>query len=107
MLRNAAKRLDEGTRQRRKRQYLESLEYDNANGSLQFEMAKFNQGRSEKIYLKRSTRRATKETKGRSTKSKYKEASHSMDKREKSVYLSEIEFSGSKLSRCQTRFMAQ
>lgn len=80
MLRNAAKRLDEGTRQRRKRQYLESLEYDNANGSLQFEMAKFNQGRSEKIYLKRSTRRATKETKGRSTKSKYKEASDSDEK---------------------------
>ena len=79
MLRNSAKRLDEGTRQRRKRQYLESLEYDNANGSLQFDISKFNSGRSEKIYLKRSTRSARRGGGGggSSKKSKYKEASDS------------------------------
>jgi hypothetical protein len=102
MLRNATKRLDEGTRKRRKRQYLESLEYDNANGSLQFEMAKFNQGRSEKIYLKRSTRRGTKETKGRSTKSKYKEASDSDEKSSSSEEeIDELDSQTQKTAKCE------
>ena len=91
MLRNSAKRLDEGTRQRRKRQYLESLEYDNANGSLQFDISKFNSGRSEKIYLKRSTRSARRGGSGSSKKSKYKEASDSETEKSSEEEIDELD----------------
>jgi len=53
------RKIDERTRKRRIQSFVESLDYDNANGNLPFEIQKFNANRpaDKKIILKRKARR--------------------------------------------------